>query len=248
MIILVRLMETFLSTLTDVLPITVTIFAFQAAIIRRPIPHLRQVLAGFAYVVFGMTLFLVGLEEALFPIGKLMAQQLTAPEFIGLANSADWRSYLWVYLFAAMIGFATTIAEPALMAVALKANQVSGGSIGTGSLRIAVGIGVGIGLAVGTLRIVTGVPLYYLIIIGYLVVIAQTVFAPKQIIALAYDTGGVTTSTITVPIVTALGLGLASNVPERSPLLDGFGLIAFASLFPIISVLAYAQFAEWRSK
>jgi len=124
----------------------------------------------------------------------------------------------------------------------------SGGGIGTGSLRIAVGIGVGIGLAVGTLRIVTGTPLYYLIILGYLVVIVQTVFAPRQIIALAYDTGGVTTSTITVPIVTALGLGLASNVPDRSPLLDGFGLIAFASLFPIISVLAYAQFAEWRSK
>ena len=135
-----------------------------------------------------------------------------------------------------------------MLAVAIKAHEVSAGSIGVWGLRIAVAIGVAIGLALGTYRIITGTPLYWYIITGYVFVLIQTVFAPRMIIALAYDSGGVTTSTVTVPLVAALGLGLSSTVPGRSPLLDGFGLIAFASLFPIMSVLAYAQLAEWKAR
>jgi hypothetical protein len=153
-----------------------------------------------------------------------------------------------VYLFAAAIGFATTIAEPSLIAVAIKAQSVSGGAISTWGLRLAVAIGVALGIALGTYRIISGTPLHYYIITGYVVIIVQTMFAPKLIIALAYDSGGVTTSTVTVPLVAALGLGLASTVPGRSPLIDGFGLIAFASLFPMITVMGYAQIVQWREK
>ncbi|MBU3953322.1 MAG: DUF1538 domain-containing protein, partial [Proteobacteria bacterium] len=147
--------------------------------------------------------------------------------------------------FAAMIGFATTIAEPSLMAVAFKANEVSAGTISQWGLRITVAIGVAFGISLGTFRIVTGTPLYLYILAGYMIVIVQTLFAPKSIIALAYDSGGVTTSTVTVPLVAALGLGLAGTVPGRNPALDGFGLIAFASLFPIIAVMGYAQLMQW---
>jgi hypothetical protein len=158
-----------------------------------------------------------------------------------------WTDYFWVYVFAASIGFATTIAEPALIAVAIKANQVSGGTITVNGLRFAVAIGVAFGVALGAFRIVTGTPLHWYIISGYVIVIFQTAFAPRSIIPLAYDSGGVTTSTVTVPLVAALGLGLAETIPGRSSLLDGFGLIAFASLFPMISVMAYAQLSEWLS-
>jgi hypothetical protein len=179
-----------------------------------------------------------------------MAQQLTDPAFIygqvrDLAVAMRWQDYLYVYLFAAAIGFSTTVAEPSLLAVAIKAQEVSGGAISIWGLRIAVAIGVALGIALGTFRIVSGTPLHYYIISGYIIVMFQTVFAPKSIVALAYDSGGVTTSTVTVPLVTALGLGLASTVPGRSPLLDGFGLIAFASLFPMITVMGYAQLSEW---
>jgi hypothetical protein len=247
-----HLFATGLSTITDVLPIAGIIFGFQLLVLREKVPHLKQVLVGFVYVLVGLTLFLVGLEVALFPIGKLMAQQLTDPDFIQRAADAvsgklAWNDYTWVYLFAAAIGFSTTIAEPALIAVAIKAQQVSGGTITVWGLRIAVAIGVAVGIALGAFRIVTGTPLHYYIIAGYIVVIIQTLYAPRIIIALAYDSGGVTTSTVTVPLVAALGLGLASNIPGRSALIDGFGLIAFASLFPIMSVMGYAQIGEWRA-
>jgi hypothetical protein len=163
-------------------------------------------------------------------------------------RALQWQDYWWVYLFAFAIGFSTTVAEPSLIAVAIKAQEVSAGAISVWGLRTAVAIGVAIGIALGTYRIVSGTPLHYYIIAGYIVVIIQTIYAPKLIVALAYDSGGVTTSTVTVPLVTALGLGLASTVPGRSPMLDGFGLIAFASLFPIMSVMGYAQLSEWRSR
>ncbi len=247
---LLELLNTGLSTISDVLPIALIIFGFQLLVLRQAIPNLKKVLIGFAYVLVGLTLFLVGLQEALFPLGRAMAQQLTDPAFIRSATDAvdavlQWHDYLWIYLFAAAIGFSTTIAEPALIAVAIKANQVSTGAIGVWGLRIAVAIGVAAGIALGAFRIVTGTPLHYYIIAGYIVVIIQTIYAPRMIIALAYDSGGVTTSTVTVPLVAALGLGLASTIPGRSALLDGFGLIAFASLFPIMSVMAYAQLGEW---
>lgn len=195
----------------------------------------------------GITLFLEGLEIALFPLGELMAKQLTAPEFIGTQDpeGVGWDSYFWVYAFAAATGFATTMAEPALIAVAIKAAEISAGAINPWGLRLAVAGGAASGLAIGTFRIVTGGDLSWYILAGYLIVLIQTAFAPKMIVGLAYDSGGVTTSTVTVPIVTALGLGLASTIPGRNPLLDGFGLIAFTCLFPIIAVLAYAQVAQW---
>jgi hypothetical protein len=245
------ILDTVLATLRDVLPIAAIIFGFQIFVIRRPVPHLKRVLVGFGYVLLGLALFLIGLEEALFPLGKLMAEQLTDPAFIlgeGVSRMLQWQDYWWVYLFAFAIGFSTTVAEPSLIAVAIKAQEVSGGAISVRGLRTAVAIGVAIGIALGTFRIVSGTPLHYYIITGYVVVIIQTLFAPKMIIALAYDSGGVTTSTVTVPLVTALGLGLASTVPGRSPMLDGFGLIAFASLFPIMSVMGYAQLSHWKAR
>jgi len=243
--------QALLETLRDVAPIALIIVVFQLFVLRRPIPNLRRVVTGFVYVILGMALFLEGLEQALFPLGKLMARQLTDPAFLmdgvqQLGRALAWHDYGWVYLFAAAIGFSTTIAEPALIAVATKAHQVSGGAIGVWGLRVAVAIGVAAGIALGSFRIITGTPLHLYIVAGYIIVVVQTVFAPRMIIALAYDSGGVTTSTVTVPLVTALGLGLASTVPGRSPLLDGFGLIAFASLFPMMTVMGYAQIASWR--
>jgi len=252
--ILRELSFTFFGTIIDVLPIAIIIFGFQMFVLRRRIPHLGRVTAGFLYVLVGLAFFLEGLELALFPLGKLMAQQLTDPEFLrsfahlaAETTTLNWWDYRWVYFFAFSIGFSTTIAEPALLAVAIKAHQVSGGGVSVWGLRVAVALGVAVGITLGTFRIVTGTPLHWYIIVGYMVVVLRTTIAPKLIIALAYDSGGVTTSTVTVPLVAALGLGLASTVPGRSPLLDGFGLIAFASLFPLMSVMAYAQISEWWS-
>jgi len=244
--------DALIATVHDVLPIVGVLFGFQLFVLRQRIPNLRQLLIGFAFVIVGLALFLQGLDQALFPLGKMMAEQLTAPAFLGIDSAThtytpDWHHYVWVYLFAAAIGFSTTIAEPSLIAVAIMANQVSGGAVGIRGLRVAVAIGVSVGIALGTYRIVSGTPLQNYIIAGYVVVMMQTLVTPKSIVALAYDSGGVTTSTVTVPLVTALGLGLASNIPGRNPLLDGFGLIAFASLCPIISVMAYAQLSEWHA-
>jgi len=246
-------LTTLFGTIRDVIPIVVVIFGFQYFVLKQRVRNLRKILIGLTYVIIGLVLFLVGLEKALFPLGEHMAQQLTDPGFIyGAGKSAPsvahWQDYYWVYLFAGAIGFATTIAEPALIAVAIKARDVSGGTIGVWGLRIAVAIGVGVGIALGSYRIVTGTPLEYYIITGYVFVIVQTFYAPRSIIALAYDSGGVTTSTVTVPLVAALGIGLASTIPGRSPLIDGFGLIAFASLFPMMTVIAYAQLGQWRAR
>ena len=240
-----------LATTWDVLPIAAIIFGFQLFVLRKAIPRLKNILLGFLFVLLGLGFFLEGLQAALFPLGKLMAQQLTDPTFIlhgDDISQLDWWHYKWVYLFGFAIGFATTIAEPSLLAVAIKANQVSAGSIGVWGLRIAVALGVAVGIALGAYRIISGTPLYWYIISGYVFVMIQTLYAPRMIIALAYDSGGVTTSTVTVPLVAALGLGLSSTVPGRSPLLDGFGLIAFASLFPIMSVMLYAQISEWKAR
>lgn len=241
----------FVSTLFDVVPIAAIIFGFQFLVIRKPVKNLKKVLVGMLYVLVGITFFLLGLEQALFPVGRMMAEQLTNPEFLQsvriTAGALQWFDYYWVYIFAFAIGASTTIAEPALIAVAIKANEVSGGAIGVWGLRIAVAIGAAVGIALGSYRIVVGVPIHYFIIAGYVVVVIQTFYAPRMIVPLAYDSGGVTTSTVTVPLVTALGLGLAETVPGRSALIDGFGMIAFACLFPIISVMAYAQIAELRT-
>lgn len=245
MALLLEFLQTLKNTVIDVLPILSIILGFQLLVIRKPIPHIKQVGFGFIYVLIGLALFLLGLEKALFPLGKMMAEQLTAPEFIHqgakVLTTIHWSDYAWVYVFAAAIGFSTTIAEPSLIAVAIKAEEVSGGAINANSLRISVAIGVSVGIALGSYRIVVGHPIHYYIITGYVIVVIQTFYCPKLLVPLAYDSGGVTTSTVTVPLVAALGLGLASTIPGRSPLIDGFGLIAFASLFPIIAVMAYAQ-------
>ena len=230
----------------DVAPIAAILIGFQLGVLRRRIPNLRRVMTGSIYVILGLAFFLFGLERALFPLGKTMAEQLTNPAVLAAGGAdVDWSAYYWTYLFAFAIGFSTTIAEPSLIAVAMKARTVSGGAVGAWGLRVAVALGVAASLAVGTIRIVTGTPLYMYMITGYVIVVIQTLFAPKMIVPLAYDSGGVTTSTVTVPLVAALGLGLASGVPGRSALLDGFGLIALASLFPMITVMGYAQLSGW---
>ncbi|MCK4705733.1 MAG: DUF1538 domain-containing protein [Gammaproteobacteria bacterium] len=240
------------STLFDVIPIAIILFGFQFLVIRKRVPNIKKVLIGMFYVLVGITFFLLGLELALFPVGRLMAEQLTNPEFLETVRistgALQWQDYYWVYIFAFTIGASTAIAEPSLIAVAIKANEVSGGTISIWGLRIAVAIGVAVGISLGSYRIVIGAPIHYFIIAAYIIVVIQTFFAPKAIVPLAYDSGGVSTSTVTVPLVAALGLGLAETVPGRSPLIDGFGLIAFACLFPIISVMAYAQLSAWRSK
>ena len=239
------------STALDVAPIAGILLFFQVALLRRPLPNLRKLISGFICVLAGLALFLVGLEQALFPIGETMAAQLTSPNALGGAateGAPDWRAYWLVYAFAAAIGFATTVAEPSLIAVALKAETVSGGAVRAWGLRIAVAVGVAIGVALGCFRIVTGTPLPWYIMVAYVIVIVLTFRSVRTIVPLAYDSGGVTTSTVTVPVVAALGLGLAANIPGRSPLIDGFGLIAFASVFPIMTVLGYAIVASWRNR
>jgi len=243
--------HTTVSTLGDVAPIIMTLFFFQLVILKQPIDHIAKTLKGLCFVVVGLALFLVGLEKAIFPLGDTMARQLTNPLFLypdGEIGLYLWQDYTWVYLFGFLIGFATTLAEPALIAVALKAQEISGESISALGLRIAVALGVAIGVAMGCFRIVTGGELWAFIMVAYIVVIIQTFFAPKMIIPLAYDSGGVTTSTVTVPLLAALGLGLASTIPGRNPMIDGFGLIAFASVFPIMTVLLYAQISTYRQR
>ncbi|MEX0641809.1 MAG: DUF1538 domain-containing protein [Pirellulales bacterium] len=255
MTLLTALTVSLASTLRDVLPIALVVVVFQLFVLRRPIANWQRVVRGFLFVTLGLAVFLVGLEVALFPLGEAMAEQLASAELVGrdlaMAPGAllPWYRYHWVFLFAFAIGFSATIAEPALLAVAIKAHQVSGGTIHVWGLRAAVAIGSGIGVTLGTFRIVTGLPLPYFIMAGYLIVVVQTYFAPRQIVPLAYDSGGVTTSTVTVPLVVALGLGLAAQIPGRNPLADGFGMIALAVLFPMITVMGYAQLAEsWNAR
>nr|WP_309496011.1 DUF1538 domain-containing protein [Sulfurovum sp.] len=224
-------------TIKDVTPILVVIFFFQYLIIKKPVAHLNKVITGIIMVVLGLYAFIVGLEMGLFPIGETIAFQLT-----------DMGNNLLIYLFAFLIGFSTTMAEPALLAIAIKAEEISKGNIKQNVLRIVVAFGVAIGIGLGSYRIVAGDPIHYYIIAGYILVIIFTYFAPKYIVPIAYDSGGVTTSTVTVPLVTALGLGLAENIEGRNPLIDGFGLIAFASLFPMLTVMGYGIHAHYSQR
>lgn len=218
----------------DLVPVVAVIAFFQFVVFRRAPENLRRVLPGLVFVVVGLYVFVEGLSLGLFPLGETMAMQFARPENLP-----------WVYPFAFLIGYATTMAEPALIAVATKAQEITAGGVRERPLRNAVALGVATGITVGVHRIVVGAPLHWFIIAGYAAVIVQTPFAPRQIVALAYDSGGVTTSTVTVPLVTALGIGLASNIPGRNPIVDGFGLIAFASLFPMITVMGYATLARF---
>jgi hypothetical protein len=231
---IVEIIFDLLAVVKDLIPILFVIFFFQFFILKKPIPHPKKISFGIVLVILGLYSFIVGLDMGLFPLGETMALQLT-----------ETGNYLLIYLFGFLIGFATTMAEPALIAVAIKAKEVSEGRINDLILRVFVALGVAIGIALGCYRIVVGDSIHYYIIAGYIVVIIMTYFAPRYIIPIAYDSGGVTTSTVTVPLVAALGLGLASNIPGRSPLIDGFGLIAFASLFPMITVMGYGILAQY---
>lgn len=223
--------------LRDVLPIIITILFFQYLILRRGLTNPRKILFGFALVVLGLYAFVVGLKLGLFPIGTSMARQLMSME-----------GFVFVYLFAFMIGFATTMAEPALIAIGHQAEQAAAGTINGNAIRIIVAIGVAVGITLGVHRIISGDSIHHYIIGGYILVIILTALAPRYIIPLAYDLGGVTTSEVTVPLVTALGIGLASSIEGRNVLIDGFGLIAFASIFPIVTVMSYAIIVEMLAK
>lgn len=228
-------------SMRDLAPILLVIFLFQVLVIRQPIPNVLDLLTGTILVVMGLTFFIQGLEQSLFPVGEQMA-----------FDFAEKGSIIWLLVFAFALGFGTTVAEPALIAVADEAARVAatGGVIDqteqaqsnyAWGLRMTVAVSVGLSIVLGVLRILLGWPLHTLIVIGYILIVIMTMFAPDEIIGIAYDSGGVTTSTITVPLVTALGVGLASAVAERNPLTDGFGLIALASLTPIIFVLGYGM-------
>ena len=230
---LLTILKGILSVGIDVLPILAVILFFQYVIIKKPIDNLKEVLIGFALVIFGLDAFIIGLEMGLFSLGETMALQLTQND----------SNYI-IYSFAFAIGFSTTMAEPSLTAIARKAKEISDGKINDFVLRLFVALGVAMGISLGAFRIVNGGEIVYYIMAGYMFVIALTFIAPKYIIPIAYDSGGVTTSTVTVPLVAALGLGLATNIPGRDPLIDGFGLIAFASLFPMITVMAYGVITE----
>ena len=223
----------FLAVIRDVVPILLIILFFQYVVLKKPIQNPKTVFLGFGLVIIGLYAFILGLEMGLFSLGETMAYQLTKGD-----------SVLIIYAFAFAVGFSTTMAEPALMAIAKKAKEISDGKINDFVLRLFVAVGVAVGIALGAFRIVDGGHIHYYIIVGYIVVIILTFIAPKYIIPIAYDSGGVTTSTVTVPLVAALGIGLASNIEGRSPLIDGFGLIAFASLFPMITVMLYGVITE----
>ena len=217
----------------DVIPILGVILFFQYIILKKPIDNLKEVVIGFTLVILGLDAFIVGLEMGLFSVGETMAFELT-----------QYDNNFIIYSFGFLIGFSTTMAEPSLTAIARKAKEISDGKINDFILRLFVALGVAIGISLGSYRIVVGGEIVYYIIAGYVFVVALTFMAPKYIIAIAYDSGGVTTSTVTVPLVAALGLGLATNIDGRDPLIDGFGLIAFASLFPMLTVMLYGIITE----
>jgi len=236
-----KLLLAMLGSMRDLMLIILVIVFFQFFVLQQPLPNIAQILLGVLFVVLGLTFFIHGLEQGLFPIGESMATAF-----------ARKGSLFWLLVFAFSLGFGTTVAEPALIAVAaeaadvaatgqmIEASEAARESYADG-LRYTVALSVGLALVIGVIRILKGWPVQWLIIGGYLLVVVMTFFAPEEIIGIAYDSGGVTTSTITVPLVTALGVGLASSIRGRNPMIDGFGLIAFASLTPMIFVMAYGM-------
>ncbi len=243
MTVLKILFKRFLSVIFDIFPLLLVIFIFQTFVIQKPFPHLEQTIMGIGLVIIGLFLFIMGLENALFPLGEGIANQF-----------AQKGNVFWLLLFGFTLGFSTTIAEPALTIIASKAGNLAAdsGSISSDDssisffvygLRLTVASAVGLATAIGVLRIIKGWPLIWFILTGYGLIVLTTYFAPEQIIGIAYDSGGITTSTITVPLVTALGIGLAVAIKGRNPMSDGFGLIALASLTPILFVLLYGMFA-----
>lgn len=238
---IVVLIKAMIDSFKDLLPIVSVVLFFQLLVLKQPMPNYFHILLGVGFVVVGLTFFVFGLNMALFPIGEALAH--------GLANKG---SVLYLLLFSFFLGFGTTIAEPALTSVADKAaeiaaqscvipNDISAQKNYSNGLRLTVALSVGVAIVLGVLRILKGWPIHIMIIAGYILVVLLTTISPPTIIGIAYDSGGVTTSTITVPLVTALGVGLSSVIKGRNPMVDGFGLIAFASLLPMIFVLIYGM-------
>lgn len=236
-----RLFQKLKETLSDLLPIILVITFFQLAILRQPFPELLEVLIGAVMVIAGLMLFVQGLEMGLFPIGETLA--------VAFAQKG---SLTWLLIFGFGLGFSTTVAEPALIAITQEAAKVAaqGSIIEPGEsarasyalgLRLTVAVSVGLAISIGIIRILRGWPVHYLIIAGYMIVVLMTLIAPKEIVGIAYDLGGVTTSTVTVPLVTAIGVGLASSIRGRNPMVYGFGMIAFASLLPMIFVMGFGM-------
>ena len=239
-----KLLGSMLGSLRDLTPIVAVILFFQLAVLKQPLPEVGQLITGVIFVIMGLTFFIHGLEQGLFPIGETMAHAL-----------ARKGSVFWLIAFSFSLGFGTTVAEPALIAVSAEAADVAavGGMIEASEesknqyadgLRLTVALSVGLAIVIGVIRILKGWPIHWIIITGYVLVVMMTAIAPREIIGIAYDSGGVTTSTITVPLVTALGVGLASSIKGRNPMIDGFGLIAFASLTPMIFVMAYGMLVQ----
>jgi len=238
---LINFLQACLGSVKDLVPIILVVAFFQLAVLQQPLPDFTNILVGLVLVIFGLTFFIIGLEMSLFPIGEAMAHAL-----------AKKGSVFWLIAFAFCLGFGTTVAEPALIAVAKEAADVAAtagaiantteamASYATG-LRMTVAFSVGFAIVLGVIRIIKGWPIHFIIIGGYILVVLITFFAPKEIIGIAYDSGGVTTSTITVPLVAALGVGLSSSIKGRNPMIDGFGLIAFASLTPMIFVMIFGM-------
>ena len=225
----------------DLAPVVLVVVFFQLAVLQQPIPNVMQLVVGLLLVVLGLTFFINGLEMGLFPIGESLAHAL-----------ARKGSLFWLLVFSFSLGFGTTVAEPALIAVSEEAAEVAAnaGVIEASQdaqqeyadgLRLTVALSVGFAIVMGVVRILKGWPMHWMIAGGYVVVVIVTAFAPREIIGIAYDSGGVTTSTITVPLVTALGVGLATSIRGRNPMIDGFGLIAFASLTPMIFVMMFGM-------
>ena len=238
---IIKLLKFLVASIRDLAPIIAVVLFFQLVVLQQPLPNVGQLMVGVLFVLLGLTFFIHGLEQGLFPIGESMAHAF-----------ARKGSVPWLLIFAFALGFGTTVAEPALIAVAAEAAKVAANGQLIGStqdamdsyangLRLSVALSVGIAILLGVFRILKGWPVQWFIIGGYLLVVVMTAFAPQEIIGIAYDSGGVTTSTITVPLVTALGVGLAQSIKGRNPMIDGFGLIALASLTPMIFVMAYGM-------
>ncbi|MGB0833977.1 MAG: DUF1538 family protein [Psychrobium sp.] len=238
---LIKLFKFLVGSIRDLAPIIAVVLFFQLVVLQQPLPNVGQLIVGVLFVLLGLTFFIHGLEQGLFPIGESMAHAF-----------ARKGSVPWLLIFAFALGFGTTVAEPALIAVAAEAAKVAADgqmiqstpeamSSYADGLRMSVALSVGLAILLGVLRILKGWPVQWFIIGGYILVVIMTAFAPDAIIGIAYDSGGVTTSTITVPLVTALGVGLASSIKGRNPMIDGFGLIALASLTPMIFVMAYGM-------
>ncbi len=236
-----RLIRLMIGSCLDLAPILLVVLVFQLAVIRQPIPNILELIVGTLFLVLGLTFFMLGLEQSLFPVGESMAYAF-----------ARKGSVFWLLLFAFCLGFGSTVAEPTLIVITQEAANIarqaqiitdseSAQDFYALSLRLTVAVSVGFAIVAGVLRILMGWPLHYLIIGGYILVIAITPFAPQEIIGIAYDAGGVTTSTLSVPLITALGIGLASSIKGRNPMTDGFGLVAFASLMPIVFVMVFGM-------